>query len=170
MFQTIIQKYHREGQQREITIKAPIPGTLMDPIAIQSLIHHANDRDAGCVMMIYLQTPIGMWEESFNNTDYLHQRYPSEGWPREIAIKRRPLHHLQRFRYSLLSMNKSTDKRMGRDGFLRNHTDTGDGLRGVQHKETRGDGFLSTSAKCKSVRKPHATLPVTPVDLMGAPK
>jgi len=28
----------------------------------------------------------------------------------------------------------------------------------------------STSAKCKSVRKPHANLPDTPVDLTGAPK
>jgi hypothetical protein len=60
----------------------------MHPMAIQSLIHHTNGRDKGCAIMIHSQTPIEMWEEAFNNTDYLHQRYPSESWPREIAIKR----------------------------------------------------------------------------------
>jgi hypothetical protein len=38
-------------------------------------------------MMIDSQTPIEIWEEAFNNSDYLHQRYQSERGPREIAIK-----------------------------------------------------------------------------------
>jgi hypothetical protein len=103
MLQTIIKKYQSEGRPREITIKAPTPGTLMHPTAIRLLIHHANDMDKYCAIMVYSQTPIEIWEEAFNNADYLHQKYPSKGWPSEIAIKRRPLHHLQRFRQSQLS-------------------------------------------------------------------
>jgi len=35
---------------------------------------------------------------------------------------------------------------MGRDGFLSNRTDTGDGLLRVQNKETDGDGLLHDHA------------------------
>jgi len=97
------QRYQSEGRPREIVIKAPTPGIHMHPTAIPSLIHHPNDTDKDCAIMIYSQTPTEIWENAFNNADYLHQRYPSEGRPREIAIKRRPLHHLQRFRQSQLS-------------------------------------------------------------------
>jgi hypothetical protein len=38
-------------------------------------------------MMIISPAPIEIWEEAFNNADYLHQRYQSEGRPREILIK-----------------------------------------------------------------------------------
>jgi hypothetical protein len=38
-------------------------------------------------MMIVSLALIEIWEEAFNNADYLHQRYQSEGRPREIAIK-----------------------------------------------------------------------------------
>jgi hypothetical protein len=38
-------------------------------------------------MMIDSPAPIEIWEEAFNNADYLHQSYQSEGRPREIAIK-----------------------------------------------------------------------------------
>ena len=36
---------------------------------------------------------------------------------------------------------------MGRDGFLNNRTDTGDGLLLVQDKETGGDGLLQVQDK-----------------------
>ena len=36
---------------------------------------------------------------------------------------------------------------MGRDGFLNNRTDTGDGLLQVQDKETDGDGLLQLQDK-----------------------
>jgi hypothetical protein len=58
------QRYQSEGGPREIAIKALMPGTDRHPTAIQTLIHHANDTDKDCAMMIYSETPNEFGEEA----------------------------------------------------------------------------------------------------------
>jgi hypothetical protein len=47
---------------------------------------HTIINKSSATLMIDSTALIEIWEEAFKNADYLHQRYPSEGRPREIAI------------------------------------------------------------------------------------
>jgi hypothetical protein len=138
----IINKYQNEARPREITINVPTPGTHMHPMAIPSLIHHANDMDKDCATMIYSQTP-NEFGEDIQIPNMLGEAAVKHF--KECDSYQAPITRLLFTTYSnsdkaSYQRYRSTVKTMGRDGFLNHCIDIKDGF--LNNCTDTGDGLL----------------------------